>query len=122
MTAEQRVPQVTSADVERVVKRDFAPAETAAVWALLAEVGREARGAGADRVRLAALKLAGGDLAALRREVESAELDPRDVLGPAEYPRALRLDFGGRGRLGPEELQALYDADWAEYAAWLGRT
>jgi hypothetical protein len=42
-------------------------------------------------VRLAALKCADGDLAKLKRELEEARLDYRNVLIGAEYPINYRL-------------------------------
>ena len=47
-------------------------------------------GASPTRVQLAVLKLAAGRLDELRREIETARRDYRDVLAPAEYPRYSR--------------------------------
>ena len=56
---------------------------------------------GLERIRFAALKLSGGDLAELRRAVEIAEVDWRDVLVAAGFghdPRAHERWFpGGHG-------------------------
>jgi hypothetical protein len=57
--------------------------ERAAVEALSAYDGRES-----ERVHLAALKLAQGDLERLRHNVQVARTDYRDVLYWAEYPEA----------------------------------
>jgi hypothetical protein len=70
-----------------------------------------------SRVQLAALKLAEGDMDALRREIETAKIDYRDVLGPAEYPRYSR-EVGFREV--PEAIrQAAIEEDWKQYEGWL---
>ena len=52
---------------------------------MLDEYGGETWQREPHRVRLAVLKLAAGSMERLRREVESAKRDYRDVLAPAEY-------------------------------------
>ena len=76
-------------------------------------------GPDADRVRLAALRLAGSDLEALRRRMESARADYRDLLAWAEYPRQTRLTAAELRALPEAEQQALARADREEYEAWL---
>lgn len=116
----QPTPNVTSADVERVVRRDFPADRVADVMAMLSEYGVEDWQREADRVRLAALKLAAGSIERLRYEIEGAKADYRDVLGPAEYP-GYGKRVGGRKKLPPEEEQRVIDADWKQYQDWLMR-
>lgn len=116
----QPVPTVTSEDVDRIVRRDFPAAQTAEALAVLMEYGREEWHRAPDRVRLAALKLAGGDLDGLRRAIESAKLDDRDVLAAAEYPEYLRC-IDPSGRMAPSDEQRIVDADWKQYCEWLAR-
>lgn len=66
----------------------------------------------AERVRLAILKLAGGDLAELRRVTDAALLDYRDVLGWAEFPETMRRGAGGSD---PE----VAERDRAQFLRWL---
>ena len=106
----QPTPNVTSADVERVVRRDFPAERFADVMAMLGEYGAEDWQREADRVRLATLKLAGGSMERLRYEVEGAKCDYRDVLAPAEYPGYCKR-VGGRKKLPPAEEQRIIDAD-----------
>lgn len=84
----QPIPEVTLNDVERIVRRDFPVIQFDSVMAVLKEYeestsGRRER----PRVQLATLKLANGDVEALRTHINTAVQDIRDVLGPAEYPR-----------------------------------
>jgi hypothetical protein len=109
-------PSVDRGDVERVVRRDFPAERVAEVLALLDAYTELER----DRVQLAVLKLAGGDLAKVRQYVACAEADWREVLAPAEYPaytkKWFRID-----RLSPDESQKIIDADWKQYSDWLNR-
>ena len=75
---------------------------------------------GCDRVQLAILKLAFGRLDQVRYYVESAKCDYRDVLAGAEYPAYTKKMFR-INKLSPDEQQAIIDADWKQYQAWLTR-
>ena len=112
----QPTPSVDRRDVERVVRREFPPQCVTEVLALLDTYADRER----DRVQLAVLKLAGGDLAKMKQYVEWARCDWREVLGPAEYPKYTkkwtRID-----RISPEERQRIIDADWKQYTDWLNR-
>jgi hypothetical protein len=57
----QPIPQVTTDDVERVVRRDFSADEHDTVMATLGEYGTEKWHRAAARVQLAALKVANGN-------------------------------------------------------------
>ena len=111
---------VTDADVERIVRRDFAPVQVDDVRALLATYGIAEWEREAPRVRAAILKLADGKIDALRRELEVAKRDYRDVLLGAEY-----LAYGALTLRTPhpsaEDAQRVIDADWSQYEAWLTR-
>ena len=120
MEAQQPVPLVTREDVERVVQRDFAPSDHASALAMLTEYGASEGGDHA-RVQLAVLKLAAGDIAVLRSQIEAAKFDFRDVLLAAEYPRAGACDWSDFGKLPIDHQQRIYDADWDQYIRWLGR-
>ena len=116
----QPVPNVTRADVERVVKRDFPADSVAHVSAILDRYGIERWEESADRVHLAALKLAAGDIAALERHVAVAKRDPRDVIAAAEYPQAIRK-FGNLNRMKEPDRASMFDADSNQYLEWLRR-
>lgn len=113
----QPVPNVYRADVERIARREFGEVKAAHALAILDEY--QSDGGKPDRVHLALLKLAAGDIAVLRRNIETAKFDYRDVLAPAEYPRYRReIRFDDV----PESLkQAVIDDDWRQFVSWLGR-
>ncbi len=117
----QPTPDVTLNDVERIARRDFLLIQFECVMDVLkgyaeSVSGRRER----PRVQLATLKLANGDLAALRKHINTAVQDFRDVVGPAEYPGYSKLAFRVR-KLPIEEQQRIIDSDWKQYEDWLRR-
>ena len=114
---DQPIPEVSTSDVERVVRRDFSVASHADVFRVLDEYGTESYQREKSRVQLAVLKLANGSVAGLRREMDVAKCDYRDVLGPAEYP-GYRWDAG---KLSESERTKIIEADWKQYRDWLNR-
>lgn len=117
---DQRVPTVTHEDVERILRRDFAGEDTQAARSLVLGYGSEDWHRETDRVRIAALKLANGDLARLRVAIDTAKADYRDVLGPAEYPGYLK-EVTPSAEISADERRRIRDADWERYRAWLDR-
>ena len=119
--AEQRTPLVSRDDVQRVVRRDFPAADYSAALLLLEVYSSKLGGeAGEARVRLAALKLARGDLKELGRHIAAAKQDYRDVLAAAEYPAA-SISWSAMDALSDGERQKIYDSDWDQYQQWLVR-
>jgi hypothetical protein len=116
----QPTPKVTRADVERVVRRDFSAGTFSEVLAILEEYGSADYHREKDRVHLAVLKIAGGSLEKIRREIEGAKCDYRGTLLSSEYPgygkKMFRID-----KATEEERQRVIDADWKQYQDWLTR-
>ena len=69
----QPVPQVTGDDVLMVVRRDFVNEQLGVAMALLGEYGVEKWEPEKARVQLATLKLANGDLKALKKTYRYGE-------------------------------------------------
>lgn len=65
---------------------------------------------------MAALKLADGNLEALRREVDTAKSDYRDTLVYAEYPGFMRA--GPITKMPEGEKESIVDQDWRQYDEW----
>jgi hypothetical protein len=116
----QPIPTVSRADVERVVRRDFRPNHVAEVLVILSRYGTDAWEAAPERVHLAALKLASGDVAALADHMAVAKADPRDVIAAAEYPEAVR-EWARLADTADADRQRVFDADEQQYQAWLRR-
>lgn len=113
----QPIPQVSLADVERIVRRDFPEEQFDSVMALLAEYDFERE---RPRVLLAALKLANGRFNSLRRHIEVAARDYRDVLVAAEYPEYWRSTLPV-ARPPDGRREEIIDRDWKQYEDWLKR-
>ena len=103
-----------------MISRDFPSTEPSVVRRILEEYGKHSAESGGERVHLAALKLAGGELDQLREHIAIARRDARDVLAAAEYPLATK-DWPVVEKMSQEERQQIYDADWKQYQDWLLR-
>jgi hypothetical protein len=112
----QPTPKVSRDDVERIVRRDFPSSEFVNVVAVLDKYGSGKWHRERERVQVAVLKLAKGKMDALRREIENAKCDYREVIAPAEYPKYSKR-FANR-KLPSEEQERIFAQDWKQYEDW----
>jgi DNA repair photolyase len=91
------------------------PSRRAEAVRILRQYGAELHEREADRVRLAILKLAGKKLERIRKAVETAKKDYRDILAYAEYPNQMVHDSW---KLTAAQNQALVDSDREQYERW----
>ena len=115
----QPAPKVSRADVVRIVRRDFSLSHETGVFAILDRYGTSAYQRERDRVHLAILKLANGDLDTLRQNTDIACSDHRDVIIAAEYPAYSAHGWSTPLRRG--ERSKIYEMDWNQYDEWLHR-
>ena len=112
----------TEADVERKLLATWpVPADQAVARALLLTYGTASGEQEQERVRLALIKLSGGDLNELATLAVAATRDYRDVLMWAEFPEEARAPFAHRLDLtAPErsQLKAIRARDRSQYEAW----
>jgi hypothetical protein len=113
--------------LERVLLRLF-PSDDARrqAWKLLQSYGVEKHESEIDRVRLAVLKLSGGDLAKIKAFVTTAKTDPRDVLMWAEYPGEMaHLGLAVKALNNDPEagvrIREIRDGDRDQYERWLAQ-
>jgi hypothetical protein len=92
------------------------PYRRSAAEATLRRYGTESYENEPTRVRLAVLKISGGDLDLIRKNIATAKQDYRDILAYAEYPRQMGQDSW---KLPPAQNGALVAADLKEYEEWL---
>ena len=116
MLPDQPTPEVSDADVERVVRRDYASADVDTVLQLVAEVEVREK----PRVVLACLKIAAGNLDRLRGELSHASGWYREQISEAEYPLASKR-WSRIDALPEDEVLAIFEKDWKQYSAWLSR-
>ena len=98
------------------------PKERERAVELLAQYGRKPYEAECDRVRLAILKLSGGQIGELEKMVAAAKLDYRDVIAWAEYPEEFAALGPGSANLSDEDrrrLAELRKRDEGQYGKWL---
>ncbi len=115
-------PQVAPADVNRIVYRDFPESQVDAALHVLEEYGSETWHRESWRVKVAVLKLANGNLHALRIAMDVAKRDFRDVLIAAEYPEYGRQTSLSSQTLEGTEKEQVIERDWEQYKAWLTKS
>jgi len=113
---DQPVPEVSQADVARIIARDFDPVGRERLTALLLDPELSL----SPRVVLAVLKLSNRDVGAVTANLERARMDWRDVVACAEYPAYMKATSGSK-HLDPARRSELIRADWAQYDSWLNR-
>ncbi len=109
------------ADVLRILSRDHPAPEREAILRLLTQYGNAPSHAEHARVRLAILKLADGDAAAIATYVQMACLDYRDVVASAESPHTMALGFPAGSDAAAQRRRA-FDADRRAYESWFTRS
>lgn len=83
-----------SSDIQLVISQDFPEEQHEIVRDVLDWYGDQDYQRDPIRVRLAALKLADGDLGELKEMINAARVDYRDILSWAEYPNELDRSLG----------------------------
>jgi hypothetical protein len=103
-------------DVERVVRRDYPPSSVPDILLQInaTDVREKAR------VVLACLKVANGDTRRLEGALQDAPGYYREILSEAEYPLATTR-WSRMKELSDKERSSVYERDWKQYIAWLGR-
>lgn len=107
---DQPTPDVSDADVVRVIHRNYPQAQHEAV-------SRSLGGVDDPRVKLAVLKLADRKLEEVADLFQGAKEDYRDVIAWAEYPKCME-DFRLFNR-SVEVQKKVIDQDWEQYMRWL---
>ena len=90
-------------------------------FAMPNEYGVETWHREANRVKAAVLKLANGNLDALRRHVDVAKRDYRDALLAAEYPEYWQRSSSPARKLESIEAVQVIDRDREQYRSWIER-
>jgi hypothetical protein len=113
---DQFIPQVTQEDIERVLQRDF----SAEHWREIREMIQKVRVREKDRVMLACMKVAAGDVQKLKRNLNEAAGYYREIVGEAEYrfyvKKIFRID-----KLNEKEKADIVEKDKKQYLDWLNR-
>jgi hypothetical protein len=108
------VARVSDKTIERLLLREFGNHACEAEEKFL-RVKCDTPG-GRNRISAAILKLSNGDLDKIDHYIDLCNLDFRDVVAPAEYPRYTAVAFNEIPRW---KQRQFYLADWKEYSYWL---
>ena len=111
-----KIPIVSAADVDRILKRDFSVDKHDQIGRKLKRYGMARHEREVNRVLAAILKCANGDTSKIDHFMEVAIADYRDILCMAEYP-----NVSGRFSLSAEERVELSGKDWLQYQNWFTR-
>lgn len=112
----QPTPVVDMSDVERVVCRDYPPDVVAVIREQVGALDVREKA----RVVLACLKVAKGSYDRLGSALEDAPGYWRELLSEAEYPLATKR-WSRMKAMSDEQRSSIYQRDWNQYVAWLGR-
>jgi hypothetical protein len=103
--------------VESIVRRLF-PNQVGDTWQILNDYQGDS-GEVSSRIHLDALKLSEGNQDKLKENINAAKRDFREVILPAENPRASGLGFVAYVRLSDEEKDRVTNEDLKEYLNWI---
>ena len=104
-------PTVTKSDIDRIILRDYPDHELVVIWDVLKLYGHGE----AFRIYAAALKEGKGDVARLKEMIALANIDYRDLLVAAEYPRQQTI-----GLFQNHSVQTL-ESDSTQYYEWFNK-
>ncbi len=114
---ENFIPQVSSDDVERIIRRNFPAADYDSIWNSLRQYRDENSNDPPYRVYVAILKLSAGDPSRVPHFVTIARSDYRDVLLSAENP-GFTADFVNAMKMNADDARALKRNDKRQYETW----
>jgi hypothetical protein len=114
MAIVQFTPDVSEADVERIIERDLPVESRDEIRAIVRQLEVREK----PRVVLACLKVAQGDVARLKRDLAEARGYYREVIGEAEFPNYLKKAFR-IDKLPEAEQKRIVERDRDQYLAWL---
>ncbi len=115
-----RIPDVSRSDVERIIRRDYPETQVEGIVEMLNRLSFGSIPLNVHRIRLAVLKLANGNREEIRRYIQVALTDFRDVLTLAEHPNYSQDVIPGV-RLPQKRLEQICEQDWQQYQDWLKR-
>jgi hypothetical protein len=108
------VARISDKTIERLLLREFGDHASEVKEKFLHVKSDTPRGK--NRISAAIVKLSNGDLDKIDHYIDLCNLDFRDVVAPAEYPRYTTVAFNEIPRWKKGQF---YLADWKEYSSWL---
>ena len=114
----QPVAKISFQEIKRIIKRDFSQYESSEVLDVLNQYSSDS-GKLNYRVWAGALKLSKGDIDDLKKNIELAKSDFRDILANAEYPKYSDQVGFDKDAFAESEIDAIIMEDWNQYQNWL---
>jgi hypothetical protein len=111
---QQPVAKITDNLLDRLIKRDFKHSAEI-VSSKLKELTSDSQ-KGKNRISADILKLANKDINALDELIKKANIDGRDIIAWAEYPRNAKIGFDD---LSEDKMKQIYIDDFVDYSNWL---
>ena len=112
----QKIPNISDSDITRIIKRDFPHSDFDKIEATLSMYKSESQ-KGRNRIYAAILKLSNGNFELIKKYVEKAIADYRDIIALSEYPHYSKHSFDDN--LSENEKEKLIEEDWKQYENWL---
>lgn len=115
---DQPIAKISFQEIERVIDRDYSQYKSDDVLAVLNQYSSDS-GKLNFRVWAGVLKLSDGNLSNLRKNIEIANFDYRDILAEAEYPNYSEQVGFDEDAFTKEEINTIIKEDWNQYQNWL---
>jgi hypothetical protein len=82
---EQKIPKISNSDIKRIIEKDFPQFEFSEIESIL-QMYKSKSEEGRNRIYASILKLSDGNLKLIKKFVEKANYNFRDVISFSEYP------------------------------------
>lgn len=115
---DQPVAKISLQEIERIINRDFSQYDSCEVFEVLDQYSSDS-GKLNYRVWAGALKLSDGNLEDLKKNIDIAKSDFRDILANAEYPKYSEKVGFDEDSFTEEEIDSIIKEDWNQYQNWL---
>jgi len=116
----QPIPQITERDIKRLITREFPNENYDEVYSILCVYGKESYEKESLRVYADSIKLSEGKLELLKKYIDAAKCDYRDIMSWAEYPTYSK-SWSDMKDLSANEQNQIMDSDWQQYQNWFNK-
>jgi hypothetical protein len=112
----QPIAKISDQLLDTLIERDYS-SNANIVRTKLNKINSDSK-AGQNRIAAGVLKLADKNFDALDELIEKANIDSRDILMWAEYPRCAKIGFD---ELDQKQMKQIYIDDFNEYSNWINK-
>jgi hypothetical protein len=116
---EQKIPSISDSDIKRIVQRDLPQLDFAEIESIL-KMYKSKSEEGRNRIYASILKLSDGNIELIKKFVEKANYDFRDIIALSEYP--IYSEHAFDDDLPEQKKNQFINDDWCQYEYWLNKT